>query len=57
MKTNSGSLRLCSRVLPPPGDQATQNLTNYETLKRTFHNTSARCHDNGISFSEAATRD
>ena len=28
----------------------TQNLTDHETLKRRFHNTATRCHDNDIRF-------
>ena len=33
---------------PGPLTAPTQNLTDYETLKRTFHNTATRCHDSGI---------
>ena len=34
----------------PWASDGAQNLTDNETLKRTCHNTAARCHDNGIHF-------
>ena len=42
-------LRLRGHLVPPPsgpGTTNTQNLTDKETLKRTFHDTANRCHDN-----------
>ena len=35
---------------PGPTTTTTQNLTEYETLKSTFHDTANRCHRNGIRF-------
>ena len=41
--------------LPDPGlvTAPTQNQTGYKTLRRTFHDTAARCHQNGIRFTPA----
>ena len=41
---------------PSPTTSSTQNLTEFETLKRTFHDTANRCHQNGLRFTAFVSR-
>ena len=50
------ALQCRCHLLSPPSNpkprttSTTQILTHYQTLKRTFHDTANRCHQNGIRF-------
>ena len=54
-QTVTSRLRPASRS-PGPTTTAIQNLTDYETVKRTFHDTANRCHQNGLRFAPKDTR-